>query len=453
MNCEAHPASSSNQLPGFDPVTAGSKYLNGLNEQDLDYDQRVIRFLVDEALSSAQIKDWIQAALKQRMSNLIDDNRVAEHQLKYVELCRARYGHGIPSDEAAVQAAQLQWHLDYTFVKQNLPSGLVDNKGEVSESSLRRLLPGPIVREWPIDSQGHLVLDVDTIGRIDNEITKLIYDYKRLIKTQAITRFTVDDDGRHRSWSNPFGTITGRDKPRGNSFMYLPKSYRCLIKPNEGYVIVLIDYQQQEPAILATLSNDQLMKNAYQGGDLYQLLGAEPEFHGLTRKQLKRLLISFIYGISAYGLSRGYQITLQLADIWLKKLEVLFASSMQWLNAYAERAYSAGRVSCLDWAMWVTASTPLLTIRNWPVQATGADILRRACFNLANRNLQVVGCLHDAVLINIPINNHQNTIREAELAMQDASEEVLGTLRLKTAVEAMYWPDVALTIRRCNYGR
>ena len=454
MRCKPRAPAVQPESLDFNPVAEAQLAINGLSHHCMSYEQRCYLFLLEQ---NEQFQSWAEPALARRLAGNICNTEDAIRRNQTVLLCKERMREGIPFDSAAVQSEQFQWNLKHSFVRQNLPSGLVDNKGEVNENLLRRLLPDSIVKEWPRDSEGRLLVDIDTIGRIDHETTQLIYDYKLLRKTQAITRFTVDEDGYHRSWANPFGTRSGRDKPRGNSFIYLTKGYRYLIKPKKDHVIVLIDYQQQEPAILATLSNDQLMKKAYLGGDLYQLLGSEPEFYELTRKQLKRLLISFIYGISAYGLSRDYQITLQLAYVWLAKLEGLFASSVQWLNTYAEQAYSAGRVACLDWAMWVTAFTPFLTIRNWPVQATGADILRRACFNLSDRDIQVIGCLHDAVLINIPIDNHQNTIQEAELAMQDASEEVLGTLRLKTAIEAMYWPDSSTAEKfdhkEVSYGR
>ena len=109
------------------------------------------------------------------------------------------------------------------------------------------------------------------------------------------------------------------------------------------------------------------------------------------------------------------------------------------MDTQAAKAFSEGRVASLDWQMWVSPRANPLSIRNWPIQAAGADILRRACFQLADAGIAVIGGLHDAVLIEVPVENHQQHIAAAEKIMRTASAEVLNGACLRTKVEQLYW--------------
>jgi DNA polymerase I len=84
----------------------------------------------------------------------------------------------------------------------------------------------------------------------------------------------------------------------------------------------------------------------------------------------------------------------------------------------------------------------MLTVRNFPIQATGAEILRVACILLSENNTKIVAPVHDAVMIECDEKVADKEIEIARRLMCDASEIVLGAgNRLKTDVDIVRYPD------------
>ena len=63
---------------------------------------------------------------------------------------------------------------------------------------------------------------------------------------------------------------------------------------------------------------------------------------------------------------------------------------------------------------------------NWPIQSHGAEILRKALIDLTDENFEVCALVHDAVLIQIPIQNLKQDLKEAKQIMVNASIDVVG---------------------------
>ncbi|SFF95941.1 DNA polymerase [Neptunomonas qingdaonensis] len=431
---------------GFDPVAEARLLTNGLTSDALTYDLRILKSLLD-ATGNGLPERWVLRALERRLRGCFAENATTARRFSFVDDCAKRYRRGIPIDTEALAKAKQAWKLRGKELISQLPAGLIDGKGEINQAALRCCLSTQAVKSWPKGSDGDLLLDSGSLAQSENELAALLLEAKAQHRNRIINRFEVDDDGRHRSWARPFSTVSGRECPRGSSFIYLPKDYRTLIVPPSGRLVVLIDFQAQEPAILAAASGDVWMAEAYLNDGLYEQLHQERAWQHLNRKQVKRLVIAFLYGVSIQGIAKGWMISLKEAEQWFGLLEHLFSAPLKWMQKKAEYAYRIGHIECLDWRMWVTSATSLLTLRNWPIQATGADILRRSCSALAAAQIDVIGCLHDAILIEIPIASYQATINKAEEVMQDASAKVLSGFRLKTKVEQLFWSH---DLRQCK---
>ncbi len=99
--------------------------------------------------------------------------------------------------------------------------------------------------------------------------------------------------------------------------------------------------------------------------------------------------------------------------------------------------------TCYKWKMIVSGSSnkEMLTVRNFPIQATGAEILRVACILLSENNTKIVAPVHDAVMIECDEKVADKEIEMARKLMCDASEIVLGTgNRLKTDASIICYP-------------
>ena len=81
------------------------------------------------------------------------------------------------------------------------------------------------------------------------------------------------------------------------------------------------------------------------------------------------------------------------------------------------------------------------SLRNFPCQANGAEMLRWACSLATERGLEVVAPVHDALLVEGPARETVSVVAEAQRAMEEASEAVLDGFRLRSDARIVRWPD------------
>lgn len=234
----------------------------------------------------------------------------------------------------------------------------------------------------------------------------------------------------------------------------LPASLRNLIKPKEGTVLAYIDYSQQEFFIAAVLSKDPNMIEAYKSGDPYlafaKLAGAAPadatkETHGGVRKLFKSCVLGVQYGLGAESLGLKIGKPMPYARELLSHHKRVFKNYWRWADITWNQACLMKRIeTCYKWKMIVsgTSNKEMLTVRNFPIQATGAEILRVACILLSENNIKIVAPVHDAVMIECDERMADKEIEKARKLMCDASEIVLGAdNRLRTDVNIVRYPD------------
>jgi hypothetical protein len=93
------------------------------------------------------------------------------------------------------------------------------------------------------------------------------------------------------------------------------------------------------------------------------------------------------------------------------------------------------------WTYHVTADTNVRSIRNFPMQANAAEILRLAiCLGVEN-GIRICAPVHDAVLIESPIDELDSDIARMRGYMEQASEVVLNGFRLRTEFTKVCYPD------------
>jgi hypothetical protein len=75
------------------------------------------------------------------------------------------------------------------------------------------------------------------------------------------------------------------------------------------------------------------------------------------------------------------------------------------------------------------------------MQANGAEILRLACCFAIERTVRVCAPIHDAILIEAPLNELRKSVTTAQKAMSDASSIVLDGFRLRSDAKLVLYPD------------
>ena len=237
----------------------------------------------------------------------------------------------------------------------------------------------------------------------------------------------------------PFGTITGRTTTRGPSITGIKKCFWSeILSPPDGYIYALYDYCQQEPAIAAIFSGADGLFKQYQKNDLYEFIGYELKHHELSRSDLKRLILPYLYGQRSDSYSMENDINIDLATQLYSDLDNIFADVNNWLNQRCQQAFHDGVVKSLDWQMSVPQTINPLTIRNWPIQAAGADIMRRACIYLSQDGFDLRLTNHDSFLMKIKKDAFERENLKIIDVLKKSSAIVLGGNHLNVKLEAVF---------------
>ena len=170
----------------------------------------------------------------------------------------------------------------------------------------------------------------------DHAIVKDILEYRQLTKlksTYADGLFQViAKDGRIHSTFNQTITATGRISSTEPNLQNIPvrmelgRLIRKVFVPEEGYVFLDADYSQIELRVLAHMSGDEKLIQAYtEAQDIHRLTASEV-FHvpfdqvtDLQRRNAKAVNFGIVYGISSFGLSQDLSITRKEASEYIEK--------------------------------------------------------------------------------------------------------------------------------------
>jgi DNA polymerase I len=94
------------------------------------------------------------------------------------------------------------------------------------------------------------------------------------------------------------------------------------------------------------------------------------------------------------------------------------------------------------WKLHVTNGTRPTALRNFPMQSHGAEMLRIACCLATERGISVCAPVHDALLIEAPLDSINDAVTATQDAMVEAATAVLGTsVRIETDVDIVGYPD------------
>lgn len=321
--------------------------------------------------------------------------------------------------------------------------GELDTLKAFDGTSLRQRRLGELARErglaWPTTDSGLLSTKRETLkamATISPDLQSLV-EISDLLDSLRLVTLPVGADGRARTGLSIHRTKTGRSAPKASESVLAQSAWRRgLITPPPGRTLAYIDYEQQEFAIAAILSGDEAMLADYMRGDAYLALAvrtgrapidATKESHGAVRDLFKLTILGVQYSMSEYGLAVRLGISREEAARLLALHKTSYAQFWRWNDAIVVGAQMRRSIrTVLGWTFRPSARTSSRTLRNFPMQATGAEILRIACILGWERGVQICAPLHDAVLIEAPTEQIEEAIAAMSRAMRDASKIVLG---------------------------
>ena len=275
---------------------------------------------------------------------------------------------------------------------------------------------------------------------------------RKTLSQFKIESLQVGGDGRNRCMLSIFRSKTGRNQPSNSKFIFGPAAWvRGLIKPPEGYGIAYVDWCQQEFGIAAALSQDQAMMDAYRSGDPYLYFaiqaGAAPsdatkQSHKEIRDQFKACVLAVQYGMAAESLALRINQPVARARQLLQLHRQTYRKYWEWQERVLNHALLEKRLwTVFGWTLNVESNPNARSLGNFPMQANGAEMLRLACVRLVEAGIRVCGPVHDAVMIEAPLDVLDDHIRQTQLIMRETSALILSGFELETDVKVVRYPD------------
>ena len=238
----------------------------------------------------------------------------------------------------------------------------------------------------------------------------------------------IEEDGRIHGKFNQTITATGRISSTDPNLQNIPvrtalgREVRKVFVPKEGCVFVDADYSQIELRILAHMSDDENLINAYkEAKDIHQSTASlvfNVPLDEVTKEQrsnAKAVNFGIVYGISSFGLSQDLSISRKEADKYIKDYFVSYPGVKKYLDdaveSAKEKGYSVtlfGRrrpIPELKSGNFMQKSFGERVAMNAPIQGTAADIMKIAMINvdkaLKKQNLKskIVLQVHDELLV------------------------------------------------------
>ncbi len=269
----------------------------------------------------------------------------------------------------------------------------------------------------------------------EHPVVEHILEYRTLTKLKSTyadgLAAYIDPDGKIRTTFHQTITATGRLSSSDPNLQNIPmreelgRMIRKCFYPSAGCVFVDADYSQIELRVLAHMSGDEKLIEAYREAKDIHRITASQVFHvpfdevtDLMRRNAKAVNFGIVYGISSFGLSQGLSITRKEAQEYINKyfetypkiksfLDGLIASAKE--NGYAVSEFGRRRpIPELRSSNFMQRSFGERAAMNSPIQGTAADIMKIAMNRVYRRlrkdlpEAKLILQIHDELLVEVP---------------------------------------------------
>lgn len=363
---------------------------------------------------------------------------------------------GVPIDVKTLQAIQVNWSgiQDRLIAEVDQDYGVYDGRTFKADRFATYLRSHNI--PWPRLGTGHLKLDDDTFRTMARAFPQVsaLRELRHALGELRLNNLSVGTDGRNRTLLSPFRSKTGRNQPSNSRAIFGTAVWlRGLIKPQPGTALAYLDFSSQEFAIAAHLSGDNKMQRAYASGDPYLQFAkdaglapsnATKRSHEVVRDRCKAIVLGVQYGMSAVGMAQRAGIPEAEARSLLQLHREHYRTFWAWAEANVLSALAGATLSTpMGWQFrqgYGTAANDR-SLLNWPMQSTGADILRLSCVRLMKTGIKICVPVHDAILIEAPLQLIDEHVELARSIMEQACRDLLNGAACRVDAEIVRYPD------------
>ena len=358
---------------------------------------------------------------------------------------------GVPLDLPLLERARTRWHAMQTdLVLEMDPFGIYEI--EDGRPHWRKDRWADYVRQnhmsWPTYVDGSLDERDQTFREMEGKYPQIgpLRELRYSISKLRLNDLSIGRDGRARTLLGAYGTKTARNAPSNSKYIFGPAKWlRFFITPAPARVLIHRDYCQQEPQIAAVLSGDAALLAACETGDVYlgiaKQLGLAPEdatdkTHPDIRALFKTVVLGIQYGLGAQSLATRVGISLYEAGELLARLRARFRIFEGYAGSVADHAGLQLEIGTpFGWFMQCPPGINPRTVRNFPIQSTGSEILHVTCILAERRGIEIVAPIHDAFMAEADSDRAEEVSAALDQCMRDASQVVLRGYEIRTDVQ------------------
>ena len=307
--------------------------------------------------------------------------------------------------------------------------------------------------------------DVDVLEKLKSEdpIISEILDYRQLMKlnstyVEGLKPYINPKTKRIHSFFHQTITATGRISSTEPNLQNIPtrfelgKQVRKIFKPEQGKVYIDADYSQIELRVLAHMSEDAHMVQAFKDGEDIHRQAASKVFktpmEEVTKEQrsnAKAVNFGIVYGISDFGLGEQLGISRKIAKQYIEEYLQEYAGIKNFMDDMKEKAKEIGYVETLfnrrRYIPELKSNNYMVrqfgerAAMNTPIQGTAADIMKIAMINVYKKLIEekldakIVLQVHDEMMIEAPL-------AEAEKVKEIVKTEMESAIKLNVPLIA-----------------
>lgn len=318
--------------------------------------------------------------------------------------------------------------------------------------------------------------DVDVLEKLKKEhpVIEKILEYRSLTKlnstyVEGLKPYINPVTGRIHSYFHQTITATGRISSTEPNLQNIPtrielgKQLRRAFKPKEGHLFIDADYSQIELRVLAHISNDEHMIEAFNNNEDIHKQAAASVFkvpiNGVTKEQrthAKAVNFGIVYGISDFGLGEQIGVSRKKAKEYIDQYLEKYSGIKQFMSDIVEEAKEKGYVETL---FKRRRYIPELKSKNFnirqfgaraamntPIQGTAADIMKIAMIDVFNKlkerklKSKLILQIHDELLIETKEEEKEEVKNILKTSMENAIK-LKVPLRADVS-EAYNWYDL-----------
>ncbi|MEO1201249.1 MAG: DNA polymerase I [Pseudomonadota bacterium] len=330
----------------------------------------------------------------------------------------------------------------------------------------------PVIRKTP-KGQPSTAEDVLSELAHDYDLPRVIIDYRGVSKlrstyTEKLPKLVAETTGRLHTSYHQAVAATGRLSSTDPNLQNIPirtpegRRIRQAFVPPEGYRLLAADYSQIELRIMAHLSGDEGLLNAFaEELDVHRATAAEvfgatlDEVTDNQRRSAKAINFGLMYGMSAFGLARQLDISRGEAQEYVDLYFDRYPGVKAYMDGIREAARDRGYVETVFGRRLYLPEIKARNAQrrqyaersaiNAPMQGTAADIIKRAMISVqswldgASNGARMIMQVHDELVLEVPEDNAE-AIRDEVVERMAAAAE----LKVPLAVDAglgMNWDE------------